>query len=124
MLDVLYFGCIDGPGHYLWQSLNGYPSRFAMQDPRNRLLHKLDGLLCPADTTEGVVLKHFIHGHTVVAFWDRSVDSRPGSSSSFFLEGAHSYQYVIAAARQAFPKVLARIEGRFSLRLSEDKRPQ
>ena len=115
MLDVLYFGCIERAGHYLWASSDGVPVRLSRGDYRRDLLSRFDGVLCPTDRTEGVVLKHFIHGHTAVSFWDSSGDSRPGSSSTFFLKGDHGYQYTIAAARQAFPEVFERFKGRFVL---------
>ena len=121
MLDVLYFGCIGQAGHYLWVSVDGVPVKPSRGDYRRDLLSRFDGLLCPTDRTEGVMLKHFIHGHTAVSFWDRSGDSRPGSSSTFFLAGIHGYQYMIAAARQAFPAVFARFKGRFMLVLGSEK---
>lgn len=119
MLDVLYFGCIDRPGHYLWASAAGVPATLSRGDYRRDLLSRCDGLLCPTDRTEGVVLKHFIHEYTAISFWDQSGDSRPGSSSTFFLKGIHGYKYMLWAAREAFPTVFARIEKRFSLRVTE-----
>lgn len=119
MLDVLYFGCIDRPGHYLWASVDGVPARLSRGDYRRGLLNRFDGLLCPTDRTEGVVLKHFIHEHTAISFWDQSGDSRRGSSSTFFLKGIHGYQYMFWAAREAFPTVFARIAERFSLQVAE-----
>lgn len=117
MTDVLYFGCIDSAGHYLWEFAGGRPRILSCRDPRCRMLSRFDGLLCPADATEGVALRHDIHGYGVLAYWDRSVDSRPGSSSAFFLKGSHSNDELLAEARRAFPGVFKRIDGRFSVEL-------
>ncbi len=123
MTDVLYFGCIDRVGHYLWVLAGGRPCILSGRDPRYRMLSRFDGLLCPADATEGVAIRHDIHGYGVLAYWDRSVDSRPGSSSVFFVKGSPSNDELLTAAQQVFPWVFERINGRFTVRLQQEEPP-
>jgi hypothetical protein len=44
-----------------------------------------------------------------MSFWDRSVDSRNGSSSTFLAEGRHTFQDMKVIARDHFPQVMARL---------------
>lgn len=44
----------------------------------------------------------------IVSWWDNSVDSRPGSHSTFLGQGFESEMAVIDAAKKQFPNVFAR----------------
>jgi hypothetical protein len=107
-----YFGCWRDVGHYLWlpgmtHSWAGWFSKFA---------GKLDGVPPPRDTLDqGVASLHYLCAQrpdcvTALAFWDRSVDRRPGSNSVFFIPGRHVFDDALAAAREAFPQVFDRFE--------------
>lgn len=79
----LYFGCIDRPGHYLFE-----PGSTPCRNRWERWASKRDGSLAPEfNTISGKALLHHFDGFTVVAFWDRSVDSRSGSNSMFIVPG-------------------------------------
>jgi hypothetical protein len=102
--EPLYFGCIDRPGHYVWQA-DGTQAR----DDRHRWLEILDGLLPPeGPEIEGVARLHHWNGRTLLAFWDRSVDQRGACNSVFALPGKLTFDEAVAAAKKAFPKVWQR----------------
>lgn len=114
---MFYYGCVDRAGHYLWSPNGDYPlrRRFSEADalPWGA---KIDGGLCPQTTSEclqGVALLHVAWDAldvpwTAVSFWDNSVDSRPGSCSTFIVEGAHTFEQVMVLAKVAFPTVWSR----------------
>jgi hypothetical protein len=70
----------------------------------------LDNKLCPSHSAspEGVAQLHHKDGWTALAFWDRSVDSRPGSHSTFFTEGTHDFTAMVEICKRDFPEVWAR----------------
>lgn len=100
----LYFGCWGGVGHYV-RDCSGQ-----MVD-RSDWLSFLDGKLTPEDRTEGVARLHHFNGCTLLAFWDSSVDSRPGSNSAFLLPNPRlTFDRAVAAAKVAFPKIWERFK--------------
>jgi hypothetical protein len=62
-------------------------------------------------STRLVVFSYVTHkdGWTAIAFWDRSLDKRPGSSSAFILEGTHSFEDMLETAREKFADIFARL---------------
>lgn len=107
----LYFGCIKEAGHYL----------FAPQDKNiygewHRWIAPRDGLLAPTFCREaGKALLHHYDGFTVLAFWDYSVDKRPGSNSMFIVPGIKSFHTTMQAASKYFPQVC----DRFSFKIEQ-----
>ena len=116
-MRVLYFGAIDRPGHYLHEgrkviwSDNNIPWREG----------ELDGKLCVGvrdtsygwtadrkDQVEGRAKLTHKDGWTALAFWDRSVDHRYNSNSTFVIEGTHNAADAIALARDAYPWIWER----------------
>lgn len=69
---------------------------------------------------EGIVRLHHVAGWTIAAWWDRSADTRPNSNAALVAEGTHSWEVMLAAAREAFPREIARMEARYALVLSGD----
>lgn len=101
-MDVIYFGCIGQAGHYAWdrggrRRLSEWP----------KWSHG-DGLFTPRGDVEGEALRHVVHGHTVIAFADRSVDKRPGSNSFFAVPGEMAFDQAVIEAKQAWPQVWER----------------
>jgi hypothetical protein len=47
---------------------------------------------------------------TVLAIWERTVDARPGSHSTFVLEGHLDFGAAVQLAREAFPHVWSRLD--------------
>jgi hypothetical protein len=135
-MKVYYFGCIDDSGHYLWdkerppqptmaerimgpgaERLNGHNRGNAWRSRETRELYRngqpwkdsIDSMLCPSGPqVEGVALLHHKDGWTAVAFWDRTVDHRPGSHSTFIAEGTFTYDEMVTAAKTQWPEVWAR----------------
>jgi hypothetical protein len=102
---IFYFGCMERTGHYL-------------HDMRGRHIRvettpfsiKIDGGFCPSGRqAEGQATVSHLSGWTAVSFWDRSVDERPGSNSSFVARGNLSFDQMMALAREHFPQVIARL---------------
>lgn len=111
-MRVLYFGCIGTVGHYLYDSSSDHP-RSVGRDRSVEWANHIDGLLPPRGSTgtgaeQGVASWSYLHGHTAIAFWDRSVDKRGGSSSTFLVPGFLSFDDTLKAAREAFPTIFAR----------------
>ena len=110
-----YFGCEakDSVGHFLFAyepgSSGKYPMRSVGRDygfpPQT-----LDGKWCPQISSEPEYLANITHfgGWTIMAFWDRSGDSRPGSNSAFIMWGILSFDEAVARAKARFPKVWSR----------------
>ncbi len=115
MLTAIYFGCRnDDAGHYLWA-----PGMWRLTSSEERSLPiplrsgVLDSGYCPpdADQIQGRALLHRVHGYTVIAFWDRTADSRSGSNSAFVLFGTLSFWEAVDKAKESFPEVFERLKG-------------
>lgn len=105
---VLYFGCWSRAqrGHYLHE-VDGRTGRPLGIVPF--VDAELDGGFCPeGQQSEGVARLHHLRGWTVLAFWDRSADSRGNSHSTFLADGQHEFEEMVALAKEAFPAVWAR----------------
>lgn len=109
--EVLYFGCEDAGhlGHYLYDP--GFMSLYGEKMPEGLRAHDLDGEYCPKTEphqAEGLAKLHKIAGWTVIAFWDRSADKRYASNAAFLYKGDHTFEEVVAKAKEIFPTVWAR----------------
>ncbi len=109
MTDTYYFDCIRQAGHYLWASDNG--QAVSTRKSYNFWMERLDGVLAPIGIGEkqGPTARHEMHGHTVLSFWDRSVDKRGACNSIFFVLGIMSFAEAVEMAREAFPEVFDRL---------------
>lgn len=126
-VTAYYFGCWRSLGHYLWnRGTDGHPYS-ASRDER-RLLggptfsrepeppvipwgYSLDGgLLKDKSLRQGEAVVERRDGWTAVSFWDRSVDSRPGSSSTFVFDAELDDDAALATARELFPPIFARFD--------------
>lgn len=111
MSDIYYFGCIGQSGHYLFRS---EAKRARKTDGRlyHSWMNRLDGVLAPTDLAEkqGPTARHEMHGHTVLSFWDRSVDKRGACNSILFIPGVMSFAEALEKAREAFPEVFGRLK--------------
>lgn len=70
----------------------------------------IDGGLCAGHSAspQGVAALHHKDGWTALAFWDRSDDMRPGSHSTYFVEGTHDFETMKKICQERFPKIWAR----------------
>ena len=130
-MRTYYYGCKDRPGHYLFQ-----PSEQGMRSVGREAdalgfgwaAMQLDGNYPPAErgrpddrghrrvlreAPQGAAALHHVERRgvtwTIVAFWDRSVDDRPGCSSTFLIEGQSTFEEAMEIAKSAFPSVWARL---------------
>jgi hypothetical protein len=120
ILYPFYFGCHKEAGHYWWEGHGrwGEVGRALVRShgrAPNSLVSCIDGLFCPPDNVpEGVanlaVLNLDHYPVTILSFWDRTVDSRPGSHSTFVLPGELSFVQTVNAAEHAFPEIFARFK--------------
>ena len=110
MNDAYYFGCWGDSGHFMFNRDGETAERNAraiLPPP----LRVPDATLTPkGPQIQGVALLHHVEGWTAISFWDRSVDSRPGSNSTFILRGTLTWDEVIEQSRAAFPSVWARFK--------------
>jgi len=115
---VIYFGCIGEPGHYLF--------RPDLQHSSSQVKHLLevagiyprcDGGFCPmgekkrmweVNQVEGHARVTHFNGYTILSFWDRSVDKRNNSNSTFIEEGTHNFNRMVEMAKLDFPSVWER----------------
>lgn len=109
-MKVFYFGCVGEYGHYMFEPPGVKRDAFTHTNPWGT---KVDGGLCPTGGStqeQGRALVHHKDGWTAMAFWDRSVDHRPGSCSVFLAQGTHAFEEMLRIANESFPKVTARYE--------------
>lgn len=105
--EPLYFGCekVGETGHYAFTQTGRKYGR------DEHWLSLLDGMFAPeGPEVEGVARLHHLNGMTILAFWDRSVDSRYASNSAFVLKGKLAFDEALAEAKQRFPWVFARFK--------------
>lgn len=104
---VLYFGRWKTPGHYTFTP-EGTLDRSLWIPGLDAELLRRHGV--PDEPGRGVyVTGVFPSGtHSLVTFWDRTGDGRPGSNSAFVMRGTHTADEVLAAAREAFPSLWRR----------------
>jgi hypothetical protein len=110
---VFYFGCTQGPGHYMHasQPVRTLDARRALSDfeRSNPWGLRIDTKLAPTgEQIEGRALLHHKDGWTALSFWDRSVDRRSGSCSTFLAQGEHDFERMLHLTRTHFPAVMAR----------------
>lgn len=113
---VYYFGCWDRPGHYLVDPNNRHIDRAGPFTAGN-----LDGSFPPHIPLPGGNYRQLIEdetiaslahwkGWTVLAMWDRSVDTRGACNAAFVVEGEHTHAEMWALAREHFPKIVGRLK--------------
>jgi hypothetical protein len=107
---ILFFGCLKSKGHFLYHPREGQVWGYRESGLPDKLLHSLDGTFCPPETELQRYLVSTVPPFTIISWWDRSVDQRPGSNSNFIFKGFGdaSPQYLLTAAKAAFPEVFAR----------------
>lgn len=119
---MYYFGCWTSPGHYL-HTPEGKTLKYEAVGPFDVYGNKpglpLDGKFTPGPhpryggagmEDETFVALTYVRGWTVLAMWDRSVDTRPGCNAAFLLEGRWTEAQVWALAREHYPQIVARLK--------------
>jgi hypothetical protein len=105
---IYYFGCLDLSGHYMFSPDRKKNNRFTYANPWGT---KIDGGLCPAGPQgQGHAHLHRRDGWTALSFWDRSVDTRHTSNSTFLVHGTFSFEEMVSLAGKHFPQVINRLK--------------
>ena len=106
--EVLYFGCIREPGHFLHSKKRG---RVRTHEGSPWGVYIDAGILKDGkvpDHPNGTFTMTKRDGWTAVALWDRSIDPRPGSHSTFIVEADVTSSELIEMAREQWPEVFGR----------------
>lgn len=104
--QVLCFGCIGVPGHYLYQ-----PNGRSLPLDGQPWGDELDGGLLRGtipDKIDGQFVTENLDGWTAVSFWDRSGDSRPNSSTTFLINAIIGGDDLLKLARRQWPDLFKR----------------
>lgn len=104
MKKLLYFGCVDYAGHHLSES--EYSAMKSTGLPKDFLGH-LDATFCPPQWKPGYLV-WTCQLCQVVAWWDTTGDSRPGSNSVLVGVGYIDAEDMINDAYHQFPKIMNR----------------
>lgn len=116
-MRVYYFGCMSDIGHFLYDENGRYVYRKCTDKPE--LSHSLDGGYWPKDKgqPQSVGALSYENNWSILSCWDRSIDSRYGSHSTFIIEGTHTFDEILVAIKKHFPQVMARMEALAPIRL-------
>jgi hypothetical protein len=115
--DIYYFGCWREPGHFL-RSREGVRHEHNLPADFPCPLNMLDGGFLPPKLpdVQGRATCVHLNRWTILSFWDRSVDKRPGCNSAFIIRGYHTFSEAVRLAKERFPEVW----GRFTFTVYED----
>src|SRR4051794_21605890 len=115
---IIYNGCHERVGHFFFapgMRSESFWDRDAYQLNRRELC-KLDAGFAPQNTfAQGEAWFHVgnVNGvkYMVISFWDNSIDSRPGSHSTFLILGEPlCFNDAIAKCREMFKEVFVRFK--------------
>lgn len=114
---VLYFGPLKESGHFFFNDqgqsemtidLKGVPWR-TQEDHVDGTLQP--GVICErgywhgtTPQVEGPAVVHHKNGWTALSFWDRTIDTRPGCSSTYLAEGTFTFEEMVEFAKTRFPE--------------------
>ncbi len=113
---LYYFGCWDRPGHYLHE-----PSGRTVGTAGPFTSTNLDGTFPNHIHIQGSsynrrvedeIIASLAHwkGWTVLAMWDRSVDTRGACNAAFVAKGEFSTAEMWVLAHQQYPQIVARLK--------------
>jgi len=120
-MKVFYFGCQRGRAGHYWHFFPSIPWK---QHYEMEPLGVIDGKYAPRvgpdrrarpdlmetrpEAPQGQAALVYEKGWTVLAYWDRSQDTRGASNSAFAAEGEHSFEELLADAKEQWPWVFER----------------
>lgn len=124
--DMIYMGCFGSTGHFLWDTnlrqippsdfaalereLGIWPSLLDMRYAPGVSIDARRGVRCTEPQIEGRARVSRLNDWTILSFWDRSVDRRENSNSTFAMRGHFGFAQAVAKARSAFPRIWSRYE--------------
>ena len=101
-MNVLCFGCIGVPGHYL----HSKGERVSLED--TPWGSSIDGGLLGDDEGRPKCVEVHKDGWTCVSFWDRSGDHRGNSNTAFMADCECTGEELLRCAREQWPEVFRR----------------
>lgn len=128
---VLYFGPLESVGHHLrapngrmvnHRTIGEYGFSEQYQDQSHfglALCAHLDGGYVPQECgqVEGCAALTHEAGMTVLGIWDRSIDTRPGSHSTYIAVGTYDFPTMCKLCKVVFPKRWAMLADRVQIKL-------
>jgi hypothetical protein len=133
---MIYFGCVNESGHYLFRPDLRNPGRETQQELHTAgIFPKCDGGFCPGTEfdekrlwrrpddqpeglqPEGLAKITHLNSYTILSFWDRSVDSRKNSCSVFIEFGTWTFEEMVKEAKRVFPTIWER----YTFKVVEDE---
>lgn len=112
---VLYFGPLKESGHFMFYD-TGYKVPWSEGDITPWPCDSIDGTVQPGAVMVGdrlvqrgswkygeAVIRQK-DGWTLLSFWDSTVDTRPGSSSTYLAEGIFTFEQMVELAKERFPE--------------------
>lgn len=108
---LFYFGCGSGPGHYFFGTQGSYSHSAAKELPgcNPKVMELIDGTFCPGGPQiDGLYQESIVPPVRIVAWWDRSVDKRPGSNSNLIGYGYASAEEMLDDAVKKYPWLMSR----------------
>jgi hypothetical protein len=131
---MYYFGPYRTAGHHFYKERGGHVS-YDEQITIPWTTREIDGKLQPhvpgcrgysykghsncycGNSPEGIALVHHKNGWTALSFWDRSVDTRGASSSTYVAEGEFDFDQMVAMAKERFADRWAQMK--FEVKLAQ-----
>lgn len=118
-VEAYYFGPWKGFPAHRWRDPSGRAADFHAKAFLPAALHNLDATYCPGrgvgvrypgtrPEVEGEASIHHVEDWTVLAWWDRSVDERPGANSNIVARGTWDFEAMVSIAKAQFVEVWAR----------------
>jgi hypothetical protein len=109
-VDILYFGCWDRAGHFLWA-----PDKSSIRDLGNRgeitdRLLDSTPLLLPYPEKKGSGCRTYLSApdKTVLSWWGNPFDDRPGVNNSVIVDGNRTVFYCWEMFTIKFPDLAKR----------------
>lgn len=108
---LIYFGCIGSKGHFFFGAKGRQGDAAFSEFPglSRTVFRFIDGAFTPGFTRDqGLYQINIVPPVMIVAWWDYTVDDRPGSNSNLIGMGYESAEEMIDAAYELYPSVMSR----------------
>lgn len=107
---IYYFGCWHESGHYFHDQYMRHYWRDVSELLPESWRNRYDGGLLPKGRSQEEGRAIILHedGWTALSFWDRSVDHRGNSNSTFYLRHVLDFMPMLELCKLTFPQVFER----------------
>jgi hypothetical protein len=115
---IYYFGCGTRAGHGWFKPAASMQISAAVADAMRTVFPDIDCNYAPDDTkdqVEGEAKLSHLRGWTVLAWWDRSVDTRRNANSALVIDADRDFDQMVDLLEIHFPQVLWRQRVPFKL---------